>query len=136
MHGGLQVRGDRRVSLYQFVAVAAGGAVGAVLRYMISLIPLKGDFPFATLLINLLGAVAIGFISGIAPPDSTGRNWLLFCKTGMCGGFTTFSTFSLECFQLFESGKHTAGIVYMILSTAGCLLGVRLGIFLGRIAAK
>lgn len=124
------------MKLTQFAAVAAGGAAGAVLRYMISLIPFKGDFPFATLAANLLGAVAIGFISGFASSGTVEKNLLLFCKTGLCGGFTTFSTFSLECFQFFENGKTLLGIVYMALSVGSCLLGVWLGTVLGRTAAK
>lgn len=110
-----------------FAAVAAGGAVGAVLRYLISLIPFKGDFPFATLIANLLGALAIGFISGFAASGTANKTVVLFCKTGLCGGFTTFSTFSLESFSFFENGRTATGIIYIILSLAGCLLGVWAG---------
>ena len=77
-----------------FFWVALGGAVGAMGRYAISLIPAKTAFPFLTLFTNIIGAVLIGFVVGIA---STGEdispNSILFWKTGVCGGFTTFSTF-------------------------------------------
>jgi CrcB protein len=53
----------------------------------------------------------------------------------MCGGFTTFSTFSLECFGLFESGKTLLGAVYLLISVLGCLIGVWAGTALGKIAA-
>jgi len=108
-----------------FLCVAAGGAIGSVMRYLVSLIPFKGDFPFATLIVNLLGAVIIGFIAGLA--QSIGRNMTLFLKTGLCGGFTTFSTFSLEGVTLFENGKTALGCLYIVISLAGCLLGILAG---------
>jgi len=74
-----------------FLFVALGGALGSVLRYTISLIPCKTDFPFITLITNFIGALAIGFVIGIVNEKSP--NALLFWKTGVCGGFTTFSTF-------------------------------------------
>ena len=80
-----------------FLFVALGGALGAVLRYAISLIPVKTEFPILTLVTNIVGAVAIGFIVGIvSEKENTSPNTVLFWKTGVCGGFTTFSTFSLE----------------------------------------
>lgn len=74
-----------------FIFVALGGALGAMARYAISLIPVKTQFPILTLITNILGAVLIGFIVGIA--DKKGNvapRALLFWKTGVCGGFTTF----------------------------------------------
>ena len=123
------------MKLLSILAVAAGGAVGAVLRYLISLIPFKTDFPFATLAANLLGALIIGFIAGFTSFKKVNENIVLLLKTGMCGGFTTFSTFSLESYRLFESGKNALGILYVILSLSGCLLGVWCGIKLGKTAA-
>ncbi len=73
-----------------------------MLRYAIGFVPYKGDFPLLTLVINLLGAVLIGFISGISDKKLS-DNAVLFMKTGVCGGFTTFSTFSLEAYKLFEA---------------------------------
>ena len=109
------------MKLTSFLAVAAGGAVGAVLRYLISLIPFRGDLPAATLLTNLIGAVAIGFIAGFAAWGRGGKNLILFFKTGVCGGFTTFSTFSLETAQLIKSGSIGVAVLYVVLSI---LLGV------------
>ena len=77
-----------------FLFVALGGAVGAMARYAISLIPLKTEFPFLTLITNVIGAILIGFIVGITSGrDGVSKNMVLFWKTGVCGGFTTFSTF-------------------------------------------
>lgn len=123
------------MKLTSFLAVAAGGAVGAVLRYLISLIPFRGDLPAATLLTNLIGAVAIGFIAGFAAWGRGGKNLILFFKTGVCGGFTTFSTFSLEAFGLLEKGRLITGAVYITASLAGCILGVWLGMTLSKYAA-
>lgn len=114
------------------LAVGAGGAIGAVLRYIISLIPFRGDFPTATFIVNVLGAFALGFISGLVLNKDISKETELFFKTGMCGGFTTFSTFSLEAIMLIEGGKIHLGVFYIILSLAGALTGVFLGLSLGK----
>lgn len=120
------------MALKSILAVGAGGAIGAVLRYIISLIPFEGDFPTATFLVNVLGAFALGFISGLVIDKDVTKELELFFKTGMCGGFTTFSTFSLEAITLIQGGKAIMGIVYIILSLAGALAGVFFGLTLGK----
>lgn len=112
-----------------FLFVGIGGAVGAMLRYAISLIPYKGDFPALTLVTNLLGAFLIGFISGAAEKKCLSDNLVLFLKTGVCGGFTTFSTFSLESYKLFQTNHAVLAVIYMVLSVGLCLAGVFLGMF-------
>jgi len=107
--------------------VFAGGGAGAALRYLISSIPVKSVFPFTTLLVNLLGAIAIGVVVGLAAEKGLGERWTLFLKTGVCGGFTTFSTFSLEAFGLFEAQYTVLGVVYITLSVLLCLGGIALG---------
>ena len=93
----------------------------------------QGEFPLLTLAANLLGAVLIGFIAGWAGRGRLSSGWTLFWKTGVCGGFTTFSTFSLESLTLLEKGKWLLGGSYMVLSVVLCLLGVALGQRLSRI---
>ncbi len=111
-----------------FLFVAFGGAIGAVARYAISLIPVKTEFPVLTLITNISGAVLIGFIVGIAGDNSSvSKNAVLFLKTGVCGGFTTFSTFSLEACNLFAGKQYAAGGVYVVLSCIGCIFGVLCG---------
>ena len=98
-----------------FLWVALGGAIGAVLRYTISLIPTKTSFPVLTLITNIIGAIAIGFIAGITlKKKDVSQNMVLFTKTGICGGFTTFSTFSLEAFQMFEKHQYLSGAIYVL----------------------
>ena len=111
-----------------FLFVAFGGALGAVARYAISLIPVKTGFPILTFITNIVGAVLIGFIVGFTDNrDGISDNVILFWKTGVCGGFTTFSTFSLEACNLFENKQYTVGAIYVILSFGCCVLGVLCG---------
>lgn len=116
-----------------FLAVAFGGAIGAAGRYAISLMPVKAEFPVLTLLTNVLGAILIGFIAGVAAGNAdTSENAVLFWKTGVCGGFTTFSTFSLETLRLLEGGQTGAGLLYAGASVVLCVAGVYIGELLGR----
>ena len=110
------------------VFVALGGALGAVARYTISLIPVKTQFPILTLVTNILGAILIGFIMGITDKRSdVSPNMVLYWKTGVCGGFTTFSTFSLEAYKLLENKAYALGGVYVALSVCCCIFGIFLG---------
>jgi CrcB protein len=110
-----------------FIFVALGGAIGSCVRYAISLIPIKSQFPILTLITNLLGALLIGFIVGIAEKKNLSRNTMILLKTGVCGGFTTFSTFSLEALNLFSTKNYILGSLYISLSVIGCILGVWCG---------
>ena len=116
--------------LLNCLAVGAGGFIGSVLRYLVSLIPFLNisDIPLQTLAVNLIGAVLIGML--VRSSDSC--QWLsghtmLLLKVGVCGGFTTFSTFSLESLGLIESGKWTAFAIYAAASLVLCIAGVFLG---------
>lgn len=104
------------------LAVGAGGFLGAVLRYLCSLLPLgrDGGFPVGTLLVNVLGAFAIGLIAAAAAAAARhaalSPRMILFLKTGICGGFTTFSTFALETSGLLQAGRLPAAAAYVVLS--------------------
>ena len=111
-----------------FIFVALGGGLGAVARYAISLIPVKTAFPILTLVTNILGAILVGFIVGITDKKGdVSQNTVLFLKAGVCGGFTTFSTFSLEAYKLFENKTYALGGVYVVLSVFCCLCGIFFG---------
>jgi fluoride exporter len=122
------------------LCVAAGGAFGSVLRYGISLVPVKADIPLQTFITNIAGALLIGFITAFAVlrAEQTGSRiparLLLLLKTGFCGGFTTFSTFSLETLSLFEKGHAATGTAYALLSLTTGVGAVLLGEFLAALA--
>lgn len=110
--------------------VAAGGAVGAVLRYLVSLqmVSLSGDkFPWATLTVNLTGCLIIGMAWSLTLHKTASEGVLLFLMVGLIGSFTTFSTYGLEGIQLIQSGKMMEGIGYVLLSNVVGLLLVVIG---------
>lgn len=110
--------------------VGLGGAVGAVCRYLLSLLPIteKGGFPVKTLCINLLGCFIIGLIaSAVGKGRNIDPRLVLFLKTGLCGGFTTFSTFALETFGLLEKGSALTALCYVLVSVVFGVLAVYAG---------
>lgn len=116
--------------LINCLAVGTGGFLGSVGRYLLSAAfsPQNVSFPWITLLINFFGSFLIAAVSELSD------NWLplppralLFLKMGVCGGFTTFSTFSFETVRLFEDGKVLSGCGYAFLSVLLCLTGIVLG---------
>ena len=112
----------------EFLMVGAGGFAGAALRHAMGMIPLFSffNFPVATLVINFLGAFLIGLVTMAAIHFDPHRYIILFLKTGLCGGFTTFSTFSLETIDLINAGRPVAGILYAVLSVVICVLAIYL----------
>ena len=109
------------------LAVGLGGAIGAVLRYLLGqAIPrLAGGFPLGTFCVNIVGCFAIGVIVALAGRNSgIDPRLVLFLQTGVCGGFTTFSTFSLEAWSLMEKGQLTTGILYIVLSVVFGILAL------------
>lgn len=110
--------------------VGLGGGAGAVCRYLVGMLPVlqRGAFPLATLVINLLGSFLIGLIAQRASgPAGLDPNLVLFLKVGFCGGFTTFSTFSLESLTLLEEGRLGLFTLYAVLSLGLCIAGAALG---------
>jgi protein CrcB len=110
-----------------FLAVGLGGAIGAICRYLLGqMVPkLASEFPIGTFAVNLIGCFAIGLIVGIAGRyGNLDPRLVLFLQTGICGGFTTFSTFSLETLSLMEEGRFTAGILYIVLSVVFGILSL------------
>ena len=103
------------------LAVAIGGAIGSVLRYLIGLIPVKEQvlFPIKTFAINVIGCFVIGLVTALALKSNyLNPKLVLFLKVGICGGFTTFSTFALESSNLLKNGHAGIAALYMFLSIA------------------
>jgi CrcB protein len=112
------------------IAVGFGGFLGTVLRYLISLIPLpeRAGFPLTTFLINISGALLIGILAGLsAKYEGINSELMRFLRVGICGGFTTFSTFALEATNLFGAGRTWVGVSYMLLSMVFGIAAVLLG---------
>ncbi len=111
------------------IYVGMGGLIGSILRCLVGLIPLKTThgFPLLILFINILGAFLIGFISTIVLKKSMNPHLLLLLKTGLCGGFTTFSTFALESITLHKNGNTTLAMIYIVLSIVLGLSAIILG---------
>ena len=107
--------------------VGAGGFIGAVLRYLIGLLPLghSDGFPVKTLIINVVGAFAIGLITALAAKRGSADSALvLMLRVGVCGGFTTFSTFAFESVSLMQDGKIWTAAAYMLLSMILCCAAI------------
>lgn len=112
------------------VAVGVGGALGAMLRYVISQLPWGESqlFPVATLIVNVLGAFVIGFIVGcLSRTQLLSPLAVSFGKAGFCGGLTTFSTFSLETVELCDKGHWGIAGGYLAASVVLTIIGVVAG---------
>lgn len=112
------------------IVVGVGGFVGAVCRYLIGMIPLKEGctFPIKTFLINIAGSFLIGIIAALAmKTDPLDSRTVLFLKVGLCGGFTTFSSFALETADLMKDGKIHLAALYSVLSVTFGVLAVFAG---------
>ncbi|MES2214559.1 MAG: fluoride efflux transporter CrcB [Pseudomonadota bacterium] len=128
--------------MMSYIYVAIGSAIGGTLRYATSITALHylgSSFPFGTLIVNICGSFIIGlcagFLGGGVEPIQE-RNIKHFMMIGVCGGFTTFSSFSLETLQLIENAEIVKAGVNVILSVILCIVATWLGYFLSKIILK
>ncbi len=125
------------MNVYKILLVGAGGFIGSIARYLTSFAldkRLNAVFPYGTMTVNLLGSFLLGLILAVAI-KKTGNHmdeWKLFLGTGFCGGFTTFSAFAFENFNLFEQKLVGTAFLYIIISLIGGILAMWTGIMLGR----
>lgn len=120
----------------RFLAVAAGGALGAVLRYAVSLLVARawsGEFPLATFLVNVAGSFALGVVVAFGA-ERGGFDPLtrLALATGVLGAFTTFSTFEYETSRLLDQGAYAMAGLNVLASLAAGLVALRVGAALAR----
>ena len=120
----------------QYIWVAVGGALGTTGRYFISGVAARliGEtFPWGTLIINVTGSFIIGFFAALTGPDGrvyVGSTARQFVMTGICGGYTTFSSFSLQTLNLMNDGEWVRAGANVGLSVALCLIAVWAGFLL------
>jgi CrcB protein len=120
------------MSLTTCLIVMLGGALGTLARYLIGLaaIPISQDLPWGTIIINIVGSFIIGFFGTMTVAHGrfpAPENLRLFVMVGICGGFTTFSAFSLQTLDLLRAGAPTRAGVNIVASVVFCVLSVALG---------
>jgi CrcB protein len=123
--------------MHALILVIVGGGIGAGLRHLVNLgaARLVGvGFPAGTMTVNVVGSFAMGLlVAWLALRFSEGgQHMRLFLATGVLGGFTTFSSFSLDAFALWERGAHGAAAAYVFISVVAGLAALGAGLMLGR----
>ena len=125
--------------MQSLLAVMAGGAIGAGLRFLVSTQVgrwMGAAFPWGTLTVNVVGSAAMGLLVGLfAHLWSLGDPWRAFLTVGLLGGFTTFSAFSLEVVLLIERGQPWTALLYALASVLLCALALFGALLLARALA-
>jgi CrcB protein len=106
------------LSFTVLLVVAGGGAIGSLARYLTAVLmtPVTGTFPWATLIVNVVGAFLIGWFARVFAAPDADHVLRLALTTGFCGGFTTFSTMSAETVTLLQQGRGGRAALYIALS--------------------
>lgn len=114
--------------MFNVIAVFLGGGFGSVLRYLTNLV-----CPFPTVIVNIVGSFIIGFFYVFFMDKAdVSQSLKLAVTVGICGGLTTFSTFSLEIFKMIEKGGYVQSLGYIILSVLICLLSTGIGAYIAK----
>lgn len=114
-----------------FISIAIGGALGAVLRYFIGKHISFQEFPVATLFINTIGSLFLGYL--FAKYAVSHPKLFLFFGIGFCGAFTTFSTFSLETYKLLIDAQYADAAFYILATLVLGIFATVLGVYLGKL---
>ena len=109
--------------------VGLGGAIGAMMRYGVTLIcnAIQWSSDLGTFLVNIIGSFAMGLLVGWSEANSTQTSWLLMATVGICGGFTTFSTFSMQSLSLLQQGKYSMAVLYILGTVMVCIVMAAIG---------
>src|SRR6476646_4105758 len=123
------------MSFITCIYVSIGGAAGSLARYLISIwaLPVSRHLPWGTIGINIAGSFIIGFFGTLTLSHGrypVSENWRLFVMVGICGGFTTFSSFSLQTLDLMRSGAMPRAAVNIVASVVLCVAAVAFGHFI------
>ena len=119
-------------TLSGYLVVLLGAGLGGALRHAVNIASLRllgSAFPYGTVTVNVIGSVIMGLLAGwFAHKADPGETWRLFLTTGILGGFTTFSTFSLETALLWERGQLWLSACYVLISVALSIVGLFSGL--------
>lgn len=119
--------------MHPLIPVMAGGAIGAAARYLAaSSLGLRGGWPLGTFVVNLVGGFLMGLLAALVLKGSASETTRLFVGVGILGGFTTFSAFSLEGFQMIERGQWGMAALYAAASVIGSIAALTIGFGLVR----
>jgi CrcB protein len=120
----------------KYVLVFIGGGLGSTLRHLVNVVcprVLGANFPYHTFIINITGSTIMGLIAGyLAFKGDASQSWRLFVMTGILGGYTTFSAFSLDSALLYERGETGLALLYVVGSVVLSILGLFAGLTLVR----
>jgi fluoride exporter len=120
------------MNFYNLIAVGLGGMIGSIARYLTSKsleAKFGAVFPYGTFAVNIIGSFILGIIFAMTlKKDALSEGWRLFLATGICGGYTTFSAFALENFNMLHQKPGTA-LVYIVCSLIGGVAAIGIGFF-------
>jgi CrcB protein len=119
-----------------YVLVFIGGGLGSTLRHMVNVVSMRSlgtAFPYHTFIINITGSTIMGLVAGyLALKGEASQSWRLFLMTGILGGYTTFSAFSLDTALLYERGEIGLALLYVLGSVVFSIAGLFGGLALVR----